>query len=85
MRAETSDLLAVLDSLDNTLTDIIFGLRDGTLPPDQQVRLARLFEEVGLLLEHHAAVVLLDNAKQREAKRNVRRPTRAGGRTSRKP
>ena len=86
MREATKDLLAVFDSLDNTLTDIIFGLRDGTLLPDQQVRLAKLFEAVALLLEAHAAVVLRDIAREKEAKQQARLPTRERGRTtSRKP
>jgi len=86
MREETSNLLAVFDSLGNILTDIIFGLRDGTLLPDQQVRLAKLFEAVALLLEAHAAVVLRDISREKEAKQQARPPTRGRGRTtSRKP
>ena len=80
MREETRDLLAVFDSLDNTLTDIIFGLRDGTLLPDQQIRLAKLFEAVALLLEAHALVVLRDIARQKEAKQQG--PAQAVARTS---
>lgn len=81
MREETKDLLVVFDSLDNALTDIIFGLRDGTLLPDQQVRLAKLFEAVALLLEAHAAVVLRDIASKK-AQPTVRRKGRTTSRKS---
>jgi hypothetical protein len=84
MREATKDLLAVFDSLDNTLTDIIFGLRDGTLLPDQQVRLAKLFEAVALLLEAHAAVVLRDIVREKAAKEQAQPPTRGRGRTTNK-
>jgi hypothetical protein len=69
MKAETSDLLAVLDALDEAMTDIIFGLRAESLLPDQQVRLGQLFEATGLLLERHGELALLAIAKSRAAGR----------------
>ena len=65
MRAETSDLLVVLDAVDGVMTDVIFGLRAETLLPDQQVRLGHLFEATGLLLQRHAELALLAIAKSR--------------------
>jgi hypothetical protein len=74
VRAETSDLLAVLDALDRAMTDLIFGLRAETLLPDQQVRLGQLFEAIGLLLQHHAELVMLDIAKHRAARQQAQPP-----------
>jgi hypothetical protein len=78
VKAETSELLAVLDALDRPLTDIIFGLRDGTLLPDQQERFGQLFEAIGLLLRRHADLALAAIDNRRTARQQV--PARASGR-----
>ena len=85
MKAETTDLLTVLDALDRNIPKIISGLRVETLLPDQQVRLGLSVEAVGLLLQHHAELMRLDIAKGRTVGQQAPQARTSSRKTSRKP
>ena len=82
MKAETKELLAVLDSLDLVLTDVIFGLRAETLRPNQQEQFGQLLEAAGLLFRLHAELDLVAIDKTKTAKSKAQPPTRRRSRTT---
>jgi hypothetical protein len=54
MTNETSELLTALNNLDAAIVEVMLGLLADTLSTDEQVRFARMFEEVGTLLQQRA-------------------------------
>ena len=51
---ETGALLTALNNLDGTMVEVMLGLLEDALSPDEQVRFARMFTDVGRLLERRA-------------------------------